>query len=139
MEEAERLPELERAGVIIQTTYSARESESIVEELKKRIPDLKVFNTICKATVKRRKATMDIARNVDLMLVVGGKGSSNTRRLHYMCRDRNIMSRHIETADEIDESWFRDIRRVGLTTGTSTPDWVLTEVKKKLHRISEDC
>jgi 4-hydroxy-3-methylbut-2-enyl diphosphate reductase len=82
---------------------------------------------------------MDIARNVALMLVVGGKGSSNTRRLHYMCRDRNIMSRHIETADEIDESWFRDIRRVGLTTGTSTPDWVLTEVKKKLHRISEDC
>ncbi|MGM0483193.1 MAG: 4-hydroxy-3-methylbut-2-enyl diphosphate reductase [Candidatus Krumholzibacteriota bacterium] len=137
--EAQRLPALSRAGVVIQTTFSARESEAIITELRNRIPDLKVFNTICKATAKRRKATMDIARKVDLMLVVGGKGSSNTKRLHYMCLDNNILSRHIETADEIEESWFTGIKRVGLTTGTSTPDWVLTEVKKKLREISGDC
>lgn len=139
LEEAQRLPALTRAGVVIQTTFSAKESSSVISELRKRIPDLKVFNTICKATVKRRKATMDIARNVDLMLVVGGKGSSNTKRLHYMCQDNKILSRHIETADEIEDSWFSGIKKVGLTTGTSTPDWVLTEVKNRLRQISEDC
>jgi len=139
LDETRALPKLKKAGVVTQTTFSAKESERIVSEFKSRIEDLKVFNTICKATVKRRKATMNIAEQVDLMLVVGGKGSSNTRRLHYMCLDNNILSKHIETADEIEESWFSDIRRVGLTTGTSTPDWVLTEVKDRLREISEDC
>ena len=76
---------------------------------------------------------------VDLMIVVGGRGSSNTKRLYQMCLDRGIAAEFIETADEIDESWFSQLRTVGLTTGTSTPEWVIDEVQARLDAISRDC
>ena len=73
---------------------------------------------------------------MDMVLVVGGKGSSNTKRLFQMCIDEGITSRFIETAEEIDPSWFKDGDRIGLTTGTSTPDWVIDEVLAALREIS---
>jgi 4-hydroxy-3-methylbut-2-enyl diphosphate reductase len=73
-----------------------------------------------------------------MVLVVGGKGSSNTKRLFQMCVDEGITSRFIETADDIDPSWFEDGDRIGVTTGTSTPGWVIEDVLVRLKEIS-DC
>ena len=84
----------------------------------------------------RREATLELAGKVDLMLVVGGRTSSNTKRLYRMCLDEGVPSRFIETADEIDPAWFKGVRRVGLTTGTSTPDWVIERVIERMEEIS---
>ena len=73
---------------------------------------------------------------MDIVLVVGGKGSSNTKRLYQMCLDEGITARFIETAEDIDPSWFGDGDRVGITTGTSTPDWVIEDVLARLVDIS---
>ena len=134
-EEAERVEVKRKAGVVIQTTYSRDKAMAIIEILKKRISDLTVFDTICQATMLRREATLELAREVDMILVIGGRESSNTRRLYQMCIDKGIKARFIETAGEIDPSWFKGCVRVGLTTGTSTPDWVIEEVLTRLSTI----
>ncbi|MBN1165423.1 MAG: 4-hydroxy-3-methylbut-2-enyl diphosphate reductase [Candidatus Krumholzibacteriota bacterium] len=126
----------DKAGIVIQTTFSHRKAEEIIEVLRRRITDLQVHDTICQATVLRREATLKLSRKVDLILVVGGKESSNTRRLFQMCVDEGINARFVENAGEIDPSWFKDCERIGLTTGTSTPDWVLEEVIVRLEEIS---
>ncbi len=126
----------QRAGVVIQTTYSRDKALSIIDILKKRIPDLIVFDTICQATTLRREATLELATEVDMILVIGGRESSNTKRLYQMCLDRGIKARFIETAEEIDAGWFEGCSKVGLTTGTSTPDWVIDEVFNRLSTIT---
>lgn len=137
IEEAEAVTGIERAGVVIQTTLSREKAMRIIGRLEKKIPDLRVHDTICQATVLRREATLELARDVDLVLVVGGKGSSNTKRLFQMCEEEGITARFIETAGEIDPSWFKNGDRVGLTTGTSTPDWVIEDVLSRLREISD--
>lgn len=137
VEGAEQVNGVAKAGVVIQTTFSRERANGIIEVLKRRVPDLRVYDTICQATVLRREATLELAEQVDLMLVIGGKKSSNTRRLYQMCRDAGIKAKFIETASEIDETWFIGCRRVGLTTGTSTPDWVIDDVLERLTEISE--
>ena len=138
LEEAESVTGIDCAGVVIQTTLSREKAMRIVGELEKNIGDLRVHDTICQATVLRREATLELARDVDIVLVVGGKGSSNTKRLFQMCVDAGITARFIETADDLDPAWFNDGDRVGLTTGTSTPDWVIEDVLTRLNEIS-DC
>jgi 4-hydroxy-3-methylbut-2-enyl diphosphate reductase len=138
LEEAQSLSGIDCAGVVVQTTLSREKAMIIVAQLEKNIEDLRVHDTICQATVLRREATLELARDVDMVLVVGGKGSSNTKRLFQMCVEEGITARFIETAEEIDPSWFDDGDRIGLTTGTSTPDWVIEEVLTRLGAIS-DC
>lgn len=130
------LPPIEAAGVVIQTTFSREKAMLIVEKLRELIPDLRVYDTICQATELRREATRELASAVDMILVIGGRESSNTKRLYQMCIDEGIPARFIETAAEIDPSWFESCRRVGLTTGTSTPDWVIEEVLARLRLVS---
>ena len=136
--EAESVGTIDRAGVVIQTTFSREKAMRIIDKLEKSIDDLGVHDTICQATVLRREATLDLAISVDIVLVVGGKGSSNTKRLYQMCIDDGITARFIETSADIDPSWFKDGDKIGLTTGTSTPDWVIENVLVRLREIS-DC
>jgi 4-hydroxy-3-methylbut-2-enyl diphosphate reductase len=136
VEEARALEPLEKGGVVIQTTFSREKARQIIDILTSRIRDLRIYDTVCQATVLRREATLELAEDVELMLVVGGRESSNTRRLYQMCVDADIPARFIETADEIDPAWFEDCHTVGLTTGTSTPDWVIEDVLKRLDELS---
>lgn len=130
------VPVMEKAGVVIQTTFARENARNIIDILEARIERLRVYDTICQATILRREATLELAGKVDVMLVVGGRTSSNTRRLYEMCLDRGIPSHFVETAGEIDPSWFRGCRRVGITTGTSTPDWVIEQVIGRMEAIS---
>ena len=134
--EAAAIAHLERAGVVIQTTFARAEAERVIEVLSGRVRDLRVEDTICQATEARREATLELAGRVDLMLVVGGRNSSNTKRLHQVCVDALVPTRFVESADEIAPAWFATARRVGLTTGTSTPDWLIEAVLAKLEEIS---
>jgi len=134
--EAVAIPFLEKAGVVIQTTFARAEAERVIAVLSERVRDLRLEDTICQATEARREATLELARRVDLMLVVGGKNSSNTKRLYQVCVDAHVPTRFVESADRIAPAWFASARRVGLTTGTSTPNWLIEAVLARLDEIS---
>ncbi len=124
-----------RLGVVVQTTQSEANYNQIINRLSTKDVDLKVFNTICDATSKRQSAAKELALATDLVLVVGGKNSANTTRLTKICSEINSNTYHIETAAEIDESWFKGVSKVGITAGASTGDWVLKDVIDLVEQI----
>lgn len=117
-----------KLGIVVQTTQSSENLANIIKKVLPQISEIKVFNTICDATTKRQIAAAELAGKVDAMLVVGGKISANTTRLAQICRKYNKNTYHIETALEIDPSWFKKDMLVGITAGASTADWILKEV-----------
>ena len=138
LEDVGRIGRLKKAGLVVQTTFSPEKAQVIIEEIRKNVDELKVYDTICQATVARREATLELARQVDLMIIVGGRNSSNTRRLFQMCLDAGVESRFVERVEEIKPSWFEGVSLVGVSTGTSTPEWVIEGVMARLKEISED-
>ncbi len=111
-----------RIGVVVQTTQSVDRLEAVVQAILPRVAELRVFNTICSATAKRQLSAEELAREVDVMVVVGGHNSGNTTRLAEICLRVNPRTHHVETADELDQSWFDGATVVGVTAGASTPD-----------------
>ncbi len=139
VESAKELDNLEiigRTGVVVQTTQSLANLESILDVLLTKTKDLKVFNTICNATSQRQEAAAELSQQVDLMLVVGGKNSANTTRLAQICQKNNQETYHIETDDEIDELWLAGIEHIGITAGASTPDWIVQKVIDRLEMLA---
>jgi (E)-4-hydroxy-3-methyl-but-2-enyl pyrophosphate reductase len=104
----------------------------MVGSLLSRVDELKVFNTICQFTVDRSEAALKIAREADLLLVVGGRNSANTSRLRDTCREVLRDTYQIETCDEIDPNWLKGKCKIGVTAGASTPEWVISEVVNRL-------
>jgi len=132
-EEARKL-KFNKACLLSQTTQSLEKFNEIGDILKKNIPDLKVFNTICDATKKRQDSALKLAKKVDLMIVIGGYNSANTRRLKEIC-SKIVETKHIEKSDELNNKWFNGKNLVGLTAGASTPDWVINNVRIKIESI----
>ena len=92
--------------------------------------DVRIVRTICTATDQRQEAAVKLAQQVDLMLVIGGKNSANTTRLAQLCA-KECQTYHIETAAELQDEWFDKIKKIGITAGASTPDWIIKEVYQK--------
>ncbi|HEY8875494.1 MAG TPA: 4-hydroxy-3-methylbut-2-enyl diphosphate reductase [Desulfosporosinus sp.] len=137
LEEAKELPSFPQLAVLAQTTQLMESFEAIVEELKRHTEDLTVHNTICSATAERQKAARQLAQTVDVMVVVGGRNSANTQKLASLCAE--ITKTHlIETADELEEVWFKVAKSAGLTAGASTPDWIIEEVYQKMTEINKN-
>ncbi len=134
--EAEDLPYYPRITVLAQTTQQKSHFFTVVEELKKHTGELIVQNTICAATEERQASARELAEKVDLMIVVGGLSSSNTRKLGSICSGKT-KTYCIETAEELLEIWFTDAKITGLTAGASTPDWIIEEVYKKMSEFME--
>ena len=136
-ESAEKLQIVEKMGVVVQTTFSQFKFNSIIEILEKKSKNLKIFKTICNATQERQNSAVDLARNVDLMIVIGGKNSGNTNRLAEVCRDVGCTTYHIETSTELQLEWFNRVQTVGVTAGASTPDWIIKEVIETMKDFAE--
>ena len=120
--------------IVSQTTQSPKKFDEIVQEISK-ISQVEVFNTICRATFDRQSAAEKLAKEVDVMIVIGGKNSGNTTRLYQICS--NITKTyHIENVDELDKSWFDNIKEVGITAGASTPDWIIENIKGRIKEIT---
>ncbi len=134
-EEATKLAKSRKIGIIAQTTQSIENFRSIVGVCLEKTRQLKIFNTICDATSVRQEEAVSIAGQVDLMLVVGGYNSANTTRLADLCRERGTQTYHVETADEIDPVWFKDVKNVGLTAGASTPQFLIDEIMSTLSHF----
>jgi 4-hydroxy-3-methylbut-2-enyl diphosphate reductase len=141
-DDVEELPDgfPSRVGVLSQTTEVEGRFASFVKALLEknmhRISELRVLNTLCHATTSQQAATMNLAEQVDLMIVVGGRESANTRHLAVVSRDCGVETYHIETADEIDAAWLPGHERVGVTAGASTPDFVIDQVVSRLESLA---
>ncbi len=130
------LPHLKsRVGFVVQTTQPTDVLEKFVSDAVKRVKELKVFNTICNSTALRLKETKAMAKKTEAMIVVGGKNSANTTQLAQLCISMSIPTYHIETASEIEDKWFLNAAKVGITAGASTPDWIIKEVEKRIKDI----
>ena len=123
----QRLPS-RKVGVVVQTTQSLSRLNEVVSALLPRVSEMRVCNTICSATAKRQRAAEELAREVDVMVIVGGHNSGNTNRLAEICRAVNPEVHHVETAEELDPRWFVGADVVGVTAGASTPHEQMTGV-----------
>lgn len=134
-EEAERLKFIPRMGVVFQTTHSIGHVMEVVGALLKRGKEIRVFNTLCGATTSMQRTAVELAPDVDAMVVIGGRHSANTAHLAEVCRKVNPRVWHVESAAEVREEWFAGLNRVGVTAGASTPDDVIAEVVERITRI----
>jgi len=132
LEDAEKLGEYEKIGLVSQTTQSKEKLDKIILELEKHTKYLKVYNTICDATVKRQDSAINLAKKVELMIVLGGYNSGNTRRLAELCNEY-VETYHIESFLDLDKKVLEGKEEIGLTAGASTPDNQIKEIVKNLE------
>ncbi|MBP3916810.1 MAG: 4-hydroxy-3-methylbut-2-enyl diphosphate reductase [Clostridium sp.] len=124
--------------VVSQTTEKEENWDKTMANLSKEsIKELKSFNTICAATEERQKSVYDLSKNVDFMIVIGGKHSSNTTKLYQIAKANCDNTIHIENASELPKDLLenKNIKNVGITAGASTPDWIIKEVVKIMEGL----
>lgn len=126
-----------KVGVVVQTTQTPANLAAIVSALALRTMDLRVVNTICSATQERQDSAAELASRADVMIVIGGKNSGNTRRLAEICMDRCPRTHHIEDSSEIQRTWFEGVALVGITAGASTPGAHIDAALACINRLLE--
>ncbi len=124
-----------KVGVVSQTTQSLKTFQSIVAEVIRRAREALIFNTICDATKVRQDESIRLARQSDVMIVIGGRNSANTRRLRELCARVQPRTFHIETVEELKAIPFESARRIGVTAGASTPQWLIDPVIRYLKSL----
>lgn len=126
----ENLPD--KVCVVSQTTEKKKNWDNTLENLKD-VKELLPYNTICAATDVRQKSTYELSKEVDAMIVVGGKNSSNTTKLYQIAKENCEKTIHIENLSELPDDFINDdIKTIGVTAGASTPDWIIREVLDKM-------
>lgn len=138
IEAVRRLPHLDKVCVVAQTTLNRSKWDTILEALMTKANVLQIFNTICYATSQRQEEARQIARFSTVVLVIGGKNSSNTRKLYEICRQFCARTFLIESADEIDNIFIKPDDIVGITAGASTPDGIIEEVITKMEDLNRN-
>lgn len=124
-----------KIGVISQTTQDIENFQQIITGLVEQVKEIRIFNTICLATSKRQQEAAELSQKVDLMIVVGGKNSANTRRLLEISREHCRICYQIESPDELNPEWFQGVDRVGVTAGASTPDQQINMVLEEIRNM----
>jgi len=127
-----------KIGIIQQTTQPMSKVKEIMNKIINSLnefEEIRIFNTLCNFTSKRLEATEKVAKEVDVMIVVGGRNSANTSQLANLCKKLGVTTYHIEEAKEIDKSWFKSAKKIGITAGASTPQWIINEVIDKIKSL----
>ena len=132
--EAEKLTLPEKTLFICQTTVKDSEFEEVRDILLTKNPHTVIRNMICAATMKRQKAVRELSTQVEAMVIVGGRGSSNTKRLYQTALENDIFACHVETADELPPELHK-FSRIGVSAGASTPDDIIDEVMERLRSL----
>lgn len=128
------LPLKGKLCVVAQTTEKQSNWEALIGNLAKVSKEFVAYNTICKATEDRQKSAEELSKEVDAMIVIGGKASSNTTKLYEICKRNCPLTFHIENAKEIGtiKEKIKKAVRVGVTAGASTPEWIIKEAMENL-------
>ncbi len=131
------LPDLtgEKLCIVSQTTFNYNKFQDLVEKFSEKGYDIFVLNTICNATQERQVEAGRIASQVDAMIVVGGKSSSNTRKLYEICRKECKNTYYIQTLGDLDPESVSSVRSVGITAGASTPKNIIEEVHTNVRAV----
>ncbi|WP_299327614.1 4-hydroxy-3-methylbut-2-enyl diphosphate reductase [uncultured Helicobacter sp.] len=124
-----------KVALISQTTKQVEKFSEIASYLVQRCSEVRVFNTICNATFDNQRACKDLSQKADIMIVVGGKTSANTKQLLSIALESCKDSYLIENVDEIDDGWFVGKKLCGITAGASTPDWIVERVTEHIKRL----
>jgi 4-hydroxy-3-methylbut-2-enyl diphosphate reductase len=124
---------LPRAGVVCQTTLREESLIKIVSALLPRIEELRICNTICRATMLRQDSVKKLSKEVDGIIVMGGKNSANTHKLVQIVQNSGTPVQWIEQAEDLDWRWVNDKNTLGIAAGASTPDWLIHELHHKLE------
>lgn len=122
-----------RIGVVAQTTQPLHKVQEVVDFLLGKTEELRIINTLCPVTLKRQEEASDLAKLVDTMLVIGGKNSANTSRLFEICRKVNPCTFQIERRQELDFRRGKSQYALGVTTGTSTPLWLIERMIEEIY------
>ena len=118
----------EKLCIVAQTTFNYNKFQDLVEKISKTYYDILVLNTICNATQERQVEARQIASQVDVMIVIGGKNSSNTQKLYEICRRECKHTYYIQTLEDFKPEITGTVRSVGITAGASTPNQIIEEV-----------
>jgi len=135
-DEVDALALREKVAVVAQTTRRIEDYQRIVAKLMISHKEVRVFNTICNATFDNQDAVRKIAKEADVMIVIGGKNSSNTKQLYSISLDGCPHSYHIESEDDLKREWFEGKNYCGISAGASTPDWIIHAVIESIKALS---
>jgi 4-hydroxy-3-methylbut-2-enyl diphosphate reductase len=132
------LDEHPRFGVAAQTTQPLEKVRRLVELIRQRFPrsSVRFLDTVCKPTKERQSSAIEMARQADVVIVVGGRSSNNTRELVKTCSRYCSRVHHVQTDADVRPEWFDDAHVVGLTAGTSTPDDVIDRVEARMRGVA---
>jgi 4-hydroxy-3-methylbut-2-enyl diphosphate reductase len=132
------LAERPRFGVVAQTTQPIERVRQLAGLIRQKFPqsDVRFIDTVCQPTKQRRHAAVELAQHCDVVVVIGGAHSNNTRELVETCRRYCARVHHVQTAADLQAEWLVEAHTVGLTAGTSTPDAVIDEVERRLHELA---
>ncbi len=125
-----------RVGLVVQTTQTEERLQQVVSLMLPHVHELRVYNTICAATRERQEAAAELAADCDVMIVIGGKNSGNTRRLADICSGLCLNTHHIQSSDELEPSWFENAKHIGITAGASTPQSHIQRVVQAIEQLT---
>jgi len=120
-------------GLVAQTTQNFDKFKEIEKIAKRKIPRIAIFNTICQTSSKRQSEIRKLAKKVDVVLIIGSTTSANTKRLYQVSLKINPRTFFVKTAGDLKKEWFENIKNAGIGAGASTPDWIISEVVKKIR------
>lgn len=124
-----------KVAIVSQTTRKLDEFSHIVDYLIRNYKEVRVFNTICNATFENQDAARELAKDADIMIIIGGKNSSNTKQLYNISKEFCEDSFLIENENELKNEWFENKKLCGITAGASTPDWIIEKIIGKISKI----
>lgn len=135
-EDIDNIPNMDKMCIVVQTTMSVDLYLELTKVLENKAEDVVKFNTICSATKDRQESAKNLAKEVEVMIIVGGYHSSNTQKLVEICKtEKSDTTFHVEVADELPIDLLKEYETVGVTAGASTPKWIIDEVIKELKKI----
>ncbi len=136
VEDVANLPRYSKVGVVVQSTWSGVGFTDIVKALSAKYHEVRAVNTICTDTHNRQAEAADLAKDVEVMVVVGGKTSANTKHLAELSAMNGARAYHIEGAEELEAAWFDGVDVAGLMSGASTPGWLVDDVADRMDALS---
>ena len=136
VDDVARLPRSSRVGVVVQSTWSGEGFTEIVRALSAKYYEVRAVNTICTDTHNRQNEALRLAKGVEVMIVVGGKTSANTKHLADLSESHGARAYHIEGPEELQPQWFKGIEVAGLMSGASTPGWLVDTVEARMEELA---
>jgi 4-hydroxy-3-methylbut-2-enyl diphosphate reductase len=136
IEELKKISLANKVALVAQTTRKISNFLAIANYLIQEIKEVRVFNTICNATFENQISAKELSQKADIMIIIGGKNSSNTKQLVAICQEECNTCFHIESEEELKQEWFDGKALCGITAGASTPDWIIENVYNEISSLT---